>query len=339
MSKKVLIVEDSILMQQLISDIISATDDFEVCGSARDVVEGWAKFNKLKPDIVTLDYELPGENGLALLEKIMNANPVPVLIISAYTKEGADVTIRSLEMGAVDFFTKPSGTISIDLHHYSDELSNKLKLVAQANVMQKIKKKVSPRINEVSELYIGIAASTGGVRTLNYLIPALPVHNNLRVFVVQHMPKYFTASLASHLNERSSLPVKEARDGELITRGEILIAPGGYQTRVDVSGTKVLVTNEPARHGVKPSADILFESMAAIFKEKSVGIVLTGMGRDGADGLRVIKNHGGATIAQEPCDAVIRGMPQSAINTGSVDYILPVRSIPDKILELMRKDA
>lgn len=339
MSKRVLIVEDSILMQQLISDIISATDEFEVCGSARDVVEGWAKFNKLKPDVVTLDYELPGENGLALLAKIMNTNPVPVLIISAYTKEGADVTIRSLEMGAVDFFTKPSGTISIDLHHYSDELSNKLKLVAQANVMRRIKKKISPRINEVSELYIGIAASTGGVRTLNYLIPALPVHNNLRVFVVQHMPKYFTASLASHLNERSSLPVKEARDGELIARGEILIAPGGYQTRVDVSGTKVLVTNEPARHGVKPSADILFESMAAIFKEKSVGIVLTGMGRDGADGIKVIKNHGGATIAQEPGDAVISGMPQSAINTGSVDYVLPMRSIPDKILELMRKGA
>ncbi|UCG91156.1 MAG: chemotaxis-specific protein-glutamate methyltransferase CheB [candidate division WOR-3 bacterium] len=339
MSKRVLIVEDSILMQQLISDIISATDEFEVCGSARDVVEGWAKFNKLKPDVVTLDYELPGENGLALLAKIMNTNPVPVLIISAYTKEGADVTIRSLEMGAVDFFTKPSGTISIDLHHYSDELSNKLKLVAQANVMRRIKKKISPRINEVSELYIGIAASTGGVRTLNYLIPALPVHNNLRVFVVQHMPKYFTASLASHLNERSSLPVKEARDGELIARGEILIAPGGYQTRVDVSGTKVLVTNEPARHGVKPSADILFESMAAIFKEKSVGIVLTGMGRDGADGIKVIKNHRGATIAQEPGDAVISGMPQSAINTGSVDYVLPVRSIPDKILELMRKGA
>lgn len=339
MSKRVLIVEDSILMQQLISDIISATDDFEVCGSARDVVEGWAKFNKLKPDIVTLDYELPGENGLALLEKIMNANPVPVLIISAYTKEGADVTIKSLEMGAVDFFTKPSGTISIDLHHYSEELSNKLKLVAQANVIRKIKKKISRRINEVSELYIGIAASTGGVRTLNYLIPALPVYNNLRVFVVQHMPRYFTASLASHLNERSSLPVKEARDGELIARGEILIAPGGYQTRVDVSGTKVLVTNEPARHGVRPSADILFESMATIFKEKSVGIVLTGMGRDGADGLKVIKNHGGATIAQEPRDAVISGMPQSAINTGSVDYILPVRSIPDKILELMSRGA
>ncbi len=339
MSKRVLIVEDSILMQQLISDIISATDDFEVCGSARDVVEGWAKFNKLKPDIVTLDYELPGENGLALLEKIMNANPVPVLIISAYTKEGADVTIKSLEMGAVDFFTKPSGTISIDLHHYSEELSNKLKLVAQANVIRKIKKKISRRISEVSELYIGIAASTGGVRTLNYLIPALPVYNNLRVFVVQHMPRYFTASLASHLNERSSLPVKEARDGELIARGEILIAPGGYQTRVDVSGTKVLVTNEPARHGVRPSADILFESMATIFKEKSVGIVLTGMGRDGADGLKVIKNHGGATIAQEPRDAVISGMPQSAINTGSVDYILPVRSIPDKILELMSRGA
>jgi len=336
MKKKVLIVEDSILMQQLIGDIISASVNFEVCGCARDVVEGWAKFNKLKPDIVTLDYELPGENGLVLLGKIMDSNPIPVLVISAYTQEGADVTVRSLEMGAVDFFTKPSGTISIDLHHYKDDLIHKLKLVAQANVAGKMKKKISGKAEKFCDLYIGIAASTGGVRTLNYLIPSLPVNNSLRVVVVQHMPKYFTTSLASHLNERSSLPVKEARDGDPIVSGEVLIAPGGHHTKVDESGLVVL-TDEPARHGVKPSADILFESMAKVFKNKTLGIVLTGMGHDGAHGLKEIKNHGGTTIAQEPNDAVIGGMPQSAINTGLVDYILPVRSIPDKIFELMKK--
>jgi two-component system chemotaxis response regulator CheB len=336
MKKKILIVEDSILMQQLIGDIIATSDEFEVCGSARDVVEGWAQFNKLKPDIVTLDYELPGENGLALLGKIMDAHPVPVLFISAYTKQGADVTIKSLELGAVDFFTKPSGTISLDLHHYRDELIDKLKLVAQARVPVKMREHGATRVEHYGDAYIGIAASTGGVRTLNHLIPALPVTTNLRVFIVQHMPRHFTTSLAAHLNERSSLPVTEAHDGDPITRGQIVVAPGGFHTRVDVSGRKVLLTDEPPRHGVKPSADILFESLAQAFKEQTIGIVLTGMGRDGAHGLKAIKQKGGITIAQEPNDAVIAGMPQSAIDAGVVDYILPVRSMPDKIIVLTR---
>lgn len=337
MKKKVLVVEDSILMQRVIDDIIASSGDFEVCGFARDVVEGWAKFNKLKPDLVTLDYELPGENGLVLLNKIMNSRPTPILMLSAHTKDGAELTIRSLEMGAVDFFTKPSGQISIDLYSYKKDLISKLKIACQAKLPEIIKKKVPKKTEKFRDLFIGIAASTGGVRALNYIIPSLPVKCGLRILVAQHMPKYFTASFAIRLNERSSMVVKEAKDGDSILEGEVLIAPGGYHTSVDDSGKKVILIDEPARHGVKPSADILFESMAIAFGNKTIGIVLTGMGRDGASGSKKIKQQNGIIVAQDPNDAVIGGMPQSAINTGVVDYILPLHLIPDKIFDFISK--
>lgn len=337
MKKEVLIVEDSILMQRVLGDIIASSRDFTVCGSARDVIEGWAKFNKLQPDIVTLDYELPKENGLVLLEKIMKTRPVPVVMVSAHTKEGAALTIRSLEMGAIDFFTKPSGPISLDLVHYKDELLKKLHIAAHAYLPVFEQAKVFQKTAAHHELYVGIAASTGGVRALNYVIPSLPAKCGMRIVVVQHMPRYFTASLAEHLNERSSMVVKEAKHEEAIFDGEVLVAPGGYHTRVDAAGTKVLVTDEPPVHGVKPSADVLFESMASAYREKAVAVVLTGMGKDASYGIQEIKGQNGMVIAQQPQDAVIAGMPQAAINTGMVDRILPLSDIPDILMDIINK--
>lgn len=336
MKKKVLVVEDSILMQRVIGDIINTSQKLEVCGFARDTTEGWAKFNKLKPDVVTLDYELPGEHGLILLEKIMSANPVPVLMLSAHTKEGAELTIRSLDMGAVDFFTKPSGPISIDLYSYKGELISKLLAVSTARIVAPRKSVRRDRESGVLKtIYMCIAASTGGVRALNYLIPLLPAKCGLRILVVQHMPKFFTASLAQHLNERASMVVKEAKDGDLIVNGEVLIAPGGMHITIDNTGTRVVLTDDPPRHGVKPSADVLFESMANVFQERVLALVLTGMGHDGAAGICAIKEQGGIVIVQDPNDAVIGGMPQSAINTKTVDYVLPLHHIPDKIFDIM----
>jgi len=335
--KRILVVEDSILMQRVIGDIITSSGDFEVCGYARDIVEGWAKFNKQKPDLITLDYELPGENGLTLLGKIMDSKPTPVLMLSAHTKNGAELTIRSLEMGAVDFFTKPSGPISIDLYNYKSELLGKLHSICDAKMPGMLERRVTKRTSTFRDLYVGIAASTGGVRALNYIIPSLPAKCGLRIIVVQHMPRYFTATLAVHMNERASMVVKEAKDGDPILDGEVLVAPGGCHIKVNDSGTSVVLSDEPARHGVKPSADILFESMAMVFKQTTLGIVLTGMGHDGAAGIKAIKNHEGVVIAQDPDDAVIGGMPQSAINTGAVDHVLPLRLIPDKIFEYVSK--
>jgi two-component system chemotaxis response regulator CheB len=330
--RKILIVEDSILMQRVIGDIIGTSKHFEVAGYARDVVEGWAKFTKLKPDVITLDYELPGENGLVLLKKVMEEGPTPVLMLSAHTKAGAELTVQALEMGAIDFFTKPSGPISIDLYNYKDELLQKLKVTASAKFPQKIKKKERRVPRVTAEMYVGVAASTGGVRALHYLIPSLPVDCGLRMVVVQHMPKYFTTSLAEHLNERSSMVVKEARDGDKVLAGEVLIAPGGCHTRVDDAGEKVCLTDEPPRHGVRPSADILFESMAQAYTDRMLGIILTGMGRDGAAGVACIKREQGRVIVQDPLDAVIGGMPQAALNTGSVDYALPLKKIPEQVI-------
>jgi two-component system chemotaxis response regulator CheB len=334
--KRILVVEDSILMQRVIGDIIASAGEFEVCGYARDVVEGWAKFNKLKPDAVTLDYELPGENGLTLLERIMKNEPTPVLMLSAHTMAGADLTIRSLEMGAVDFFTKPSGPISIDLYNYKEDLLNKLKITCEAKLSDSLKVKKKKEFKPLRDIYVGIAASTGGVRALNYIIPSLPVHCGLRILIVQHMPKYFTASLAKHLNERSSMIVKEAKDGDAVVVDEVLIAPGGLHMKVDPSGNKVMLTDEPPKHGVKPSADVLFESMAAVFKHNTLGVVLTGMGRDGAAGLRHIDKHQGIVLVQDPEDSVIGGMPQAAINTGVVDYTMPLQMIPEKIVSFVK---
>jgi len=337
MKKKVLVVEDSILMQRVIADIINASEEFEVSGFARDVAEGWAKFRKYKPDLITLDFELPGENGLILLNKIMEANPTPVLMLSAHTKDGVELTMRALAMGAIDFFTKPSGPISIDLYKFKDELIDKLKTTIHARLTKPIEKKVITGIEVACKYYIGIASSTGGVQALNFFIPSLPAKSGLRLSVVQHMPRFFTASLARHLNERSELVVKEAKDGDLILPDEVLVAPGGYHLKIDPSAENVILTNDPPRHGVKPSADILFESMADTFKNKAIGVILTGMGCDGAAGFKKIKEQGGLTIVQDPSDATISSMPQSAIDTGTVDCILPLKAIPNKILELTNK--
>ncbi len=337
MKKRVLIVEDSILMQKVIGDIIGLSPEFEVCGYARDVIEGWSKFVKLKPDLVTLDYELPEENGLMLLQKIMEINPTPILMLSAHTRAGADVTLEALQLGAVDFFTKPSGTISIDVYNYKEDLLNKLRVVAQAKIDRKFAKKVIKPIKPLNKFYIGIASSTGGVRALNHLIPLLPATKNIAVFVVQHMPKYFTASLALRLNERSSLMVVEAGPDEPIVMGRVFVAPGGYHIKVDATGKMLILTDEPPVRGIRPSADILFESMARAYGNKVLGIILTGMGADGSRGIKEIKENGGITIAQDPQDAVIGGMPRSAIDTGYVDYVLGLQAIPDKIFDLLAR--
>ncbi len=337
MKKRILVVEDSILMQRVLGDIIQSSQEFEVCGYARSVPEAWAKFNKLQPDIITLDFELPGEDGLVLLKKIMEFKPARVLMISAHTKAGADLTVKSLQMGAIDFFTKPSGPISLDVYQYKDELLNKLRAVAEANIplVQKITRQKDICVG--LEAYIGIASSTGGVKALNSLIPSLPRRTNMRIIVVQHMPRFFTASLAYHLNEHSVLVVKEAVDGEPIVPAQVLIAPGGLHIKVDRYGERVVLSDEPPKHGVKPSADILFDSMADAYRNKAIGIVLSGMGHDGTEGLKKIKEKGGIVIAQDPKEATIPGMPQSAIDAGIVDFVLPVSAIPEKLMELNKQ--
>ncbi|MGQ9534113.1 MAG: chemotaxis-specific protein-glutamate methyltransferase CheB [bacterium] len=333
MKKKVLIVEDSVLMQRVIGDIIRSSSDFDVCGYARDVNEAWAKFNKLKPDVITLDFELPGENGLVFLQRIMTTNPTPVLMLSAHTQQGADITIKSLQLGAVDFFPKPSGPISLDLYDFKEELILKLKGITQANLKPILPASQTKPVAKRIDYVIGIAASTGGVKALNFLLSSLSRNAGYRIIVVQHMPKFFTASLALHLDEKTSLSVKEAIHGDPLLDDTVLIAPGGNHIKIHPSGQMVILADEPPRHGLKPCADLLFESMAEVYKNRALGIVLTGMGHDGTAGLKKIKAMGGVTIVQHPSEATIASMPQSAIDAGVVDYILPLHLIVNKLTE------
>ncbi|MGQ9664306.1 MAG: chemotaxis-specific protein-glutamate methyltransferase CheB [bacterium] len=333
MKKKVLIVEDSVLMQRVIGDIIRSSSDFDVCGYARDVNEAWAKFNKLKPDVITLDFELPGENGLVFLQRIMTTNPTPVLMLSAHTQQGADITIKSLQLGAVDFFPKPSGPISLDLYDFKEELILKLKGITQANLKPILPASQTKPVAKRIDYVIGIAASTGGVKALNFLLSSLSCDAGYRIIVVQHMPKFFTASLALHLDEKTSLSVKEAIHGDPLLDDTVLIAPGGNHIKIHPSGQMVILADEPPRHGLKPCADLLFESMAEVYKNRALGIVLSGMGHDGTAGLKKIKAMGGVTIVQHPSEATIASMPQSAIDAGVVDYILPLHLIVNKLTE------
>ncbi|MGQ9464610.1 MAG: chemotaxis-specific protein-glutamate methyltransferase CheB [bacterium] len=333
MKKKVLIVEDSVLMQRVIGDIIRSSSDFDVCGYARDVNEAWAKFNKLKPDVITLDFELPGENGLVFLQRIMTTNPTPVLMLSAHTQQGADITIKSLQLGAVDFFPKPSGPISLDLYDFKEELILKLKGITQANLKPILPASQTKPVAKRIDYVIGIAASTGGVKALNFLLSSLSRNAGYRIIVVQHMPKFFTASLALHLDEKTSLSVKEAIHGDPLLDDTVLIAPGGNHIKIHPSGQMVILADEPPRHGLKPCADLLFESMAEVYKNRALGIVLSGMGHDGTAGLKKIKAMGGVTIVQHPSEATIASMPQSAIDAGVVDYILPLHLIVNKLTE------
>lgn len=321
-------------MQRIIGDIIGLADDFEVCAYARDVVEGWTKFNRYQPDLVTLDFELPGENGLTLLKKIMETRPTPVLMLSAHTKAGAELTLQSLALGAVDFFTKPSGPISLDLLEYKQELLKKINTTAAARLPVPPCSPPSVVSSQVGEYYLGIASSTGGVQVLNAMIPTLPPRCGLRTIVVQHMPKFFTATLAQHLNDRSRVVVKEAQDQDPILPGQVLIAPGGSHIKIHPAGDKVILTDDPPRHGVKPSADILFASMAEMFNQRAIGMVLTGMGHDGSVGLKRIKEMGGIALVQDPKEATINSMPLSAIEHANPDYILPLNLLLKKLLEL-----
>jgi two-component system chemotaxis response regulator CheB len=290
------------------------------------------------PDLVTLDFELPGENGLALLKKIMEARPVPVLMLSAHTKEGAELTMTSLAMGAVDFFTKPTGPVSIDLFEYKHELLQKITAAARAHLIRPPAAAPLATPARTQEYYLGIASSTGGVHALNVMVPALPPRSGLRTFVVQHMPKFFTATLAQHLNDRSSVVVKEAQENDPVLPGQVLIAPGGRHLKVHPSGNKIVLTDDPPRHGVKPSADILFASMAETYHRRAIGVVLTGMGRDGSAGLKRIKEMGGTAIVQDPNEATISSMPLSAIEQAQPDFILPLGLILRKLLELTADD-
>ena len=294
--------------------------------------------HQLSPDLVTLDIEMPQLDGIGALGYIMSEAPRPVVMLSgAATGDANDLTIRALELGAVEFVRKPSGPISMDLESVRDQLLTALRVARGVNlggveVLARPRTPPSlPAIEHTGDAtrVVAIAASTGGPRALAELIPSLPRPLGAAVLVVQHMPPGFTRSLAERLDAQSRLSVREAEDGDVVQHDRVYVAPGGFHMRIRIAdGAPVIALDEsPAIWGVRPSADPLFESVAEIFGERAVGVVLTGMGRDGAAGLRAIHDAGGVGLAQDAATSTIHGMPRAAVAAGGVDRVVPLQAM------------
>lgn len=327
--KRVLVVDDSILMTKVISDIINSIPDFKVCAIARSGQEAVDKFIEHNPDLVSLDFELPDHNGIWVLERMFEHHWIPVIMVSAHTKDGAEITLNCLEVGAVDFIAKPSGTISLDLKR--EMFIEKLSQATHATlVKQDI---IKPELKTtVGFSCVGVGSSTGGVRALLTLLPAIPHDFPGTFLIVQHMPKEFTNTFAQRLNNNSNLKVIEAQGYEEIRQGMAFVAPGGQH--MIVKEKRVYLTHDPPIWGVRPAADHLFPSIAQNFGRSAIGVVITGMGRDGADGIKEIKAHGGKTIVEDPKTSFLNSMPKNAIKTGCVDFIVPLGMIAQKIVEI-----
>jgi two-component system, chemotaxis family, protein-glutamate methylesterase/glutaminase len=340
--RSVLVVDDSAFMRRVISDILSSTDEFRVVGTARDGEDALRKVHELDPDLVTMDVEMPGLDGLSALGYIMSETPRPVVMLSAHTTEGGEATLRALDYGAVDFVAKPSGTISLDLDTVSERLLDALRAAAAANLapipLRIARPRGTPRRGgaarrrvrpgDAAPVAVAVAASTGGPRALSELVPQLPASLGAALLVVQHMPARFTRTFAERLDGMAPLRVSEAVDGEPVRAGHVYLAPGDHHMRVVRAGGEVRIAldREPTLWGVRPAADPLFRSVSEAFGARAVGVVLTGMGRDGAAGLAAMTAAGAHGIAQDRATPVIFGMPAAA--AAAAHEVLALDAIP-----------
>jgi two-component system chemotaxis response regulator CheB len=345
---RVLVIDDSAFMRKLITEMVQSSDEFTVVGSAQNGEDGLREIRALDPDIVTLDIEMPVMDGLTALEKIMKTLARPVVMLSAAgSAKGTDMTIRALELGAVEFVRKPSGPISIDLVTVREQLIAALRAAAKTNMrgLKSALRKTPPKrpIEQPAAGAVGpsqvvvIASSTGGPRALAEIIPHIPSDLGIAVFVVQHMPKDFTRSLAQRLDLTSPMPVAEAVDNELVASNRIYLAPGGMHMTVvtSPSGPIIRLDSSAPVWGVRPAADPLFKSVSGVFGKNAVGVVLTGMGRDGAEGLRLLRAGGGVGVVQDEASSLIYGMPQAALAAGGGDHIVPVGDIARTIVNIV----
>jgi len=343
---KVMIVDDSNFMRKAISSLLTSDNRIEVTSLVGSGEEALRMINSVNPDVITLDFNLTGMNGLETLEKIMDVKPTPVIMFSGYTKKGADITLKALNAGAIDFVAKPHGCLSLDLSAVRDELIEKVLASVLAKVKMRKKKveiKVSPEEKKVVKLsnpeasILFIASSTGGVQALGKVVPLLPASLPMPVVVVQHMPPLFTESLATSLDSMSPLKVKEAEDNDVLTAGKVFIAPGGWHLKVFQSGKekKVTLDKEPVGSTLKPCADVSMATIASIYKGNSLCVILTGMGDDGTKGASLIKNAGGRILAQDEATSTIYGMPRSVIEAGFADAVLPLDKISNHIINLL----
>jgi two-component system, chemotaxis family, protein-glutamate methylesterase/glutaminase len=339
---RVLVVDDSALMRELLSTLLSKHADLEVVGTAADPFSAWNKIQTLKPDVLTLDVEMPKMDGLTFLDKLMRAHPMPVVMVSTLTERGCDTTLRALELGAIDYVTKPKLDVTRSTLELGAEIASKVRAAASARprrarsaVMKAPLQRAPGALLKSTQQVIAMAASTGGTEALREVLCALP-RDAPGLVIVQHMPLRFTQAFAQRLDKLCQISVREARDGDRIVPGLALIAPGERHMQVVRSGAvySVQLNDEPPVGHHRPSADVLFESCARSLGGNAVGVVLTGMGADGARGLHAMKQAGARTIAQDEASCVVFGMPREAILTGSVDHVLPLDRVAEALLRL-----
>jgi two-component system chemotaxis response regulator CheB len=337
---RVLVVDDSAFVRQALSRILRQAPDIEVAGIAVDGRDALEKLEALGPDVVTLDLQMPRMGGLETLERIMADHPVPVLLLSSQAHEGADVTLRCLELGALDFVDKSSVRGNMNLLALGEELKQKVRAIAGVPVERRPRSDVAAPVlaswsaGSARSDVVVIAASSGGPSALQTLVPSLPEGFTQAVLIVQHMPAGFTRSLAERLNARSRLPVREAVEGDAVVPGVALLAPAGRHMTVRKRGARVRVAlgDEPASALHRPSADVLMASVAHVFGPRALGVVLTGMGADGVLGLRAIREAGGRTLAEAEETCMIYGMPRAAVEAGVVDLQVPLHRMAETIL-------
>ncbi len=320
---RVLVVDDSALMRKLIPQMLAGDDSIEVVGTAMDGSFCLKKIEDLNPNVVTLDLEMPGMNGIDTLKEIMRRQPVPVIVFSSHSTEGASVTLKALALGAFDFVTKPRDATA-HMAETARELIAKVKAAAYCKVKPSLssgpslKQEKKPASAGSPSKVIGIGVSTGGPQALEYLLAQLPGDFPGAITIVQHMPEGFTEMFARRLNDLCPMRVKEAQSGDVLEPGRILVCPGNRHMKVKrlPLGDIVILSDEPRVNGHRPSADVLLRSVAEEFKESGVGVIMTGMGDDGAEGLGAVKQAGGMTIAQSEETCVVYGMPKVAIERG-----------------------
>ena len=344
---RVLIVDDSAFMCRVLRDIISADPQLEVAGQGRDGRDAVAMAESLKPDVITMDINMPHVDGLQATELIMSQHPRPIVIVSSESRDGAASTLRALELGAIDFVSKPSGGVDLDMRSVREELTRKLKLAAKVRVVRTASRskmtghpasasKTDAAVPQPCSQPSGkspiviVAASTGGPAAVTQLVGSLPKDLPAAVILVLHMPAAFTTPFRTQLTEVSSLPVKEAVTNESMKSGTIYVCPGSSHLRISTQG-KIVLDQGPRIDGYRPCADVAFETAAAYARGLAVGVVLTGMGSDAAKGAIELKSKGGYVLAQDEATSMIFGMPAEAIKTGAVDEVLPLRDIPAAI--------
>lgn len=347
---RVLVVDDSAFMRKVISDILNADDNITVIDTAKNGEEALEKAKLYKPDVITLDVEMPVMDGLSCLKLLLKQEQIPVIMLSSITREGADATIQALEIGAFDFITKPTNIFSMSGEDKKSELIEKVKeakntkqkkIFTYKSFINKIQFNEKPKseIKKSSTIkkIVAIGTSTGGPKALQEVIPLIPGDIPAAFLVVQHMPPGFTRSLAARLNGMSEVTVKEAEDNEIVNAGYVYVAPGDYHMRVEryelEEALKIRLTREPPLGGHRPAVNVMMESLSSTGLTNIIGIIMTGMGGDGGEGIRKLKDKNKAfIIAQDEKSCVVYGMPKVAVQTGAVDAVVPLKEITHEIV-------